>query len=172
MHVISVDSTFLKLEFSHSIHSCFASQTFLTPSITSEMFDNLIRQHSGFKRKCRVSVCVSFLTPSAAPVQDSSSLERRNPISLNSHRAAQKDIEVLHSNFTAINPHRCEGAGGSGWWQPDGEEIGSGSGCIPFLFFIQSSPIYCSLLSHPLKQAHREVVFCYWSHRLKSLFTF
>lgn len=72
------------------------------------------------------------MTPVAAPLQDNSSLERRNPISLNGQGATQKDTEVLHSNFTAINLHHCEEAEGSGWWQPEGKVMGSDPGCIPF----------------------------------------
>lgn len=68
----------------------------------------------------------------AAPLQDSGSLESRKPISLNSQRAAERDSEVLHSNFTASNPHHCEGAEGLVRWQPEGKEMGSESGCIPF----------------------------------------
>lgn len=97
-----------------------------------------------------VCVCwLSFLTPLTAPLQDSSSVERRKPISLNSQRATQRDTEVLHSNFTVISLHRCEGAEGSGRWQPQGEEMGSDSGCIhPILSYLfspfSSPPVWAS----------------------------
>lgn len=84
----------------------------------------------------------------AALLQDSGSLERRKPISLNSLKSAQRDAEVLHNNFTAIDPHHCEGAEGSGWWQPEGEEIDSGSGCIPL------HPILSYLLFPPFFSPH------------------
>lgn len=85
----------------------------------------------------------------AAPLQDSGSLERRKPISLNSQRAAQRDTEVLHSNFTAINPHHSDGAGGSGRWQPEGKEMGSDSGRTPLY------PILLDLLFSPRRGSQR-----------------
>lgn len=71
------------------------------------------------------------------------------PISLNSWRATQRDTEVLQSNFTVISPHHCERPEGSGRWQPEGEEMGSDSGCIP------SHPILSSLFS-PFSSPHNQ----------------
>lgn len=100
----------------------------------------------------RVQACVcwpSSVTLMAAPLQDSGSLERRKPISLNSQRAAHRDTEVLHSNFTAINPHHSDGAGGSGRWQPEGKEMGSDSGRTPLY------PILLDLLFSPRRGSQR-----------------
>ena len=108
----------------------------------------------------RVQACVcwpSCVTLIAAPLQDSGSLERRKPISLNSQRAAQRDTEVLHSNFTAINPHHSDGAGGSGRRQPEGKEMGSDSGRTPLY------PILLDLLFSPRRGSQR----LSWKHTQK-----
>ena len=95
-------------------------------------------------------VCMSFLTLLAAPLLDGSSLERTKPIRLYSQRAAHRDTEVLHSNFTAISPQRRVRAEGSRRWQPEGEEMGSDSGCIPshpILSYLLFSAFFSSLFS-------------------------
>lgn len=128
------------LEFVESNLSCLTTSS-----------DNTAVLRRNVRSVHTLCVCVywlSFLTLMAPPLQDSYSLERRKPISLNSQGAAQRDTKVLHnnsqlSNLITVRGQRVQDGGSQRakkWAQTQDASIS-----------IESSPAYCSLLSYPLR---------------------